>query len=630
VKTSIHQVSSAMLISLLSFAFAAEAAATASPTTTALAVTYAGAPVTSIASGSVVTLTATVKSGSVAVTVGQVNFCDASATYCTDIHLLGTAQLTSAGTAVVNFVPGIGRHSYKAVFLGTPNGASKYSASTSTDEELAVTGKFSTTTALAATGSAGDYTLTATVSGLVNSPRVTAPAGTVSFLDTTDNNHVLGRAALQGSAKVGLNFPRSSNPATNPYPQSVAVADFNGDGKLDLAVPVYSLFTSYSDVNILLGNGDGTFQAGPEFAVAGQNINNAAVADFNGDGKPDLAISMPDAGEVQVLLGNGDGTFNPMPAISAPAIFVVATGDFNGDGNADLVLVNTGSETLTILLGNGDGTFTTGATVPAGGEPVAVAVGDFNGDGKLDLAMPVVPPGLGGQVGTVTVLLGNGDGTFTQVPSSAQTGYEPAAIAAGDFTGDGILDLAVTNLNGGNPIPGSVTVLLGNGDGTFTPTAASPVTGALPLSIAVGDINRDGRADLVTGDAGSNTATVLLGNGDGTFATPLNPPAGTNSLFVALGDFNGDGLPDLAAANNTPDTVTILLSQETRRATATVTGISPQGSGQHLVDANYTGNTRYLGSVSPTVSLTGSGTAQSPIAGSAPVPTIPRAAHAAQ
>jgi hypothetical protein len=189
-----------------------------------------------------------------------------------------------------------------------------------------------------------------------------------------------------------------------------------------------------------------------------------------------------------------------------------------------------------------------------------------------------------------TVLLGNGDGTFTASSSSPQTGYEPAGIAAGDFNGDGILDLAVSNLNGGNPDPGSVTVLLGSGDGTFMPTAQSPVTGALPLSIAVGDFNGDGKADLVTGDAGSNTATVLLGNGDGTFAAPLNPPAGTNSLFVAVGDFNGDGLPDLAAANNTPNTVTVLLTQETLTATATVTGISPKGSGQHFVDASYKGN----------------------------------------
>jgi hypothetical protein len=142
-------------------------------------------------------------------------------------------------------------------------------------------------------------------------------------------------APLAPPGTTGLSFVNSSNPATNPWPQSVAVADFNGDGKLDLAVPVYSIFTPLSDMNILLGNGDGTFTPGPAFPLTGQNVNNTAVGDFNGNGKPDLAISLPDANEVQVLLGNGDGTFTPMPAISVDGVFVVATGDFNGDGKAD-------------------------------------------------------------------------------------------------------------------------------------------------------------------------------------------------------------------------------------------------------------------------------------------------------
>src|ERR1700723_1919472 len=549
-KLRTDRVYTVILLSL--YALAGQAAAKASPTATTLAVTSDGARVSSVPSGSVVALTATVKASGKVVTAGQVSFCNASAKYCTDINLVGTAQLTSAGTAVLKFVPGIGKHSYKAAFAGTPNAATDFVRSTSRDTPLTVTGKFPTATTITASGQVGDYTLTATASGLVNATSVPALAGKVSFLDTTDGNRLLGKAGL-GTGSVGLSFPIFSQPATNPYAQSVAVADFNGDGKLDLIVPVYSIFTSLSDANVLLGNGDGTFTPGPAFPLTGQNVNNAAVADFNGDGQPDLAISLPDAGQVQVLLGNGNGTFK------------------------------------------------TGATAPVTGGPSAVAVGDFNGDGKPDLAVVTY------NTSTVTVLLGNGDGSFTQVSSSPQTGFEPASIAAGDFNGDGILDLAVTNLNDGNPEPGSVTVLLGNGDGTFTPTAESPVTGAVPLSIAVADFNGDGKADLVTGDAGSNTATVLLGNGDGTFAGDLNPPAGVNSLFVAVGDFNGDGLPDLAAANNTPYTVTILLSEETQTATATATGIAPAGSGQHLVDASYKGNGTYLGSVSPTIPLTGNG-----------------------
>ena len=132
-------------------------------------------------------------------------------------------------------------------------------------------------------------------------------------------------SAVAGSGSTGvpgISFRNSSNPPTAPYPQSVAVGDFNGDGKLDMAVPVYSIGTPVTDVNIFLGNGNGTFKAGPAFPLTGQNVNNVAVGDFNGDGKLDLVISMPDAGEIQVLLGNGDGSFTPLAPISVPNAFL--------------------------------------------------------------------------------------------------------------------------------------------------------------------------------------------------------------------------------------------------------------------------------------------------------------------
>jgi hypothetical protein len=281
-------------------------------TTTSLEITAAGTHVTIVAAGTVVTLTATVRSATGSATVGRVNFCDAAAPYCTDIYLLGTAQLTQAGAAVMKFVPGIGKHVYKAVFAGTPNGTQDYAGSTSKDAPLAVRGKFVTNSALASGGTQGDYTLTATVTGLVNSTNLAAPAGAVSFIDTSDNNQVLGTANL-GTGTLAMHFAGAGHPVTNPYPQSVSVADFNGDGKLDLVVPVYSFATPAPDANVFLGNGDGTFTAAPAFPVTGQNVNNAVVADFNGDGKPDLAISLPDANAIQVLLGKGDGTFTAMP-----------------------------------------------------------------------------------------------------------------------------------------------------------------------------------------------------------------------------------------------------------------------------------------------------------------------------
>jgi hypothetical protein len=567
-------------------------------TTTALTATASGSAVTTAASGTAITLTATVMAGSTAVTPGQVNFCDASAAHCTDIHLLGTAQLTSSGTATFKFVPGIGSHSYKAVFLGTTSKA----ASTSGAAALTVTGTgaYSTATSIAQNGSAGSYTLTATVSGKEG----ILPAGDVSFLDTSNSNYSLGSATLAASDSAAvLSFFKSSSPATNPYPQAVAVADFNGDGKADLAVPVYSIFTPISDVSILLGNGDGTFTAAPVTPITGQNAGSVAVGDFNEDGKPDLAITLPDANAVQIMLGNGDGSFTAsqtIPDVNGP--FFVTTGDFNGDGIADLAVVSFVDGNLAIFLGSGDGTFTEKSSPVSGGPPLAAAVGDFNGDGKADLA--VVNYSGTTSPGTLTILLGNGDGTFTAATASPATGNDPISVAIGDFNGDGKADLAVANSYIDTGELGSVTVLLGNGDGTFTPTPANPATGSMPYSIAVGDVNGDGIADLVTANVGSNDATVLLGNGDGTFTEAGSPAAGTDPLFLALGDFNGDGLADLAAANNSTSSITVLVSQLTETATASIGSISVVGTGTHSITASYPGDANYATSISGTTSLT--------------------------
>jgi hypothetical protein len=360
--------------------------------------------------------------------------------------------------------------------------------------------------------------------------------------------------ALQPPAG-GIRFINSSNPPTNPFPQSVAIGDFNGDGKLDLAVPVYSFETSFSDLTILLGRDNGTFDEGPAVGVTGQNVNNAVAADFNGDGKPDLAISLPDENEIQVLLGNGDGSFTPLSPISAPSVFVIATGDFNQDGKPDLALVNPGTTSVTILLGNGDGTFAQESPIVVSGGAEAIAVGDLNLDGIPDLAV------VNGVSDTVTILLGNGTGAFKQIKPQPATGFEPLSIAIGDFNGDGLPDLAVSNQNDGYPNPGTVTVLLGNGKGEFKASAVSPQTGSIPETVAVADFNGDGKPDLVTANAGSNTISVLLGKGNGLFAKALNFPAGKDPLCATVADLNGDGVPDLAIANNTTSSLTILLGE---------------------------------------------------------------------
>jgi hypothetical protein len=550
-------------------------------TTTALTVTSAGAPVTSIAAGSVVTLTAAVSAGSTTLTAGQVWFCDATAAYCEDIHLLGTAQLTSAGTAVLKFIPATGIHSYKAVFAGTQSNA----GSSSSAAALAVTSAIASTTTLAQSGAAGNYTLTATVTaqGLLS------PTGNVSFQDTSSGNAVVGTAAL-GPQGIVLSWQNPSSPTTGSQPQRIATGDFNGDGIPDLAVANYS---SSSAVTILLGKGDGTFTSSAVSPPAGSYPGSIVVADFNSDGKPDLAVTSTYSNTVTILLGNGDGTFTQaasLPAGSYPS--AISSGDFNGDGIPDLAAVNQDSNTVTILLGNGDGTFTQAASPATGSSPRSIAVGDFNGDGIPDLAVA-------NEFGyTVTILLGNGDGTFTASPVSPQTGSDPSYVAVGDFNSDGIQDLAVANGS-----TNSVSILLGNGDGTFTP-AASPATGSEPEAIAVGDFNGDGKVDLAVSNNGSNSVTLLLGNGDGTFTAAATQSVGTYPSGIAAAPFTKNGNPGLAVANSYSNTVTVLTSQLTQTATATASNVSLAGHGVHQVDASYPGDSNYSSSVSATVGLT--------------------------
>jgi hypothetical protein len=224
----------------------------AATTTTTLTVTSGDSAVTSVASGAVVTLTATVVSGSAKVTPGQVNFCDAAAARCEDSALLASAQLTTAGSATYKFRPGPGSHKYQAVFVGTTS----YANSSSAASALTVSSpaKYPTTTAIASSGSPGNYTLTATVVGIGSN--TLSPTGDVSFVDTTNGNASLGTAALgTATGAGGTGFTTGPTSATGSAPTSVAVGDFNGDGIPDLV----TANSAGNTMSVLLGNGDGTF-----------------------------------------------------------------------------------------------------------------------------------------------------------------------------------------------------------------------------------------------------------------------------------------------------------------------------------------------------------------------------------
>jgi hypothetical protein len=339
--------------------------------------------------------------------------------------------------------------------------------------------------------------------------------------------------------------------ATGLQPLQVTTGDFNGDGKLDLAVFNQNCTNTCNPatVSILLGNGSGTFQPHVDYSESTAGSGFLAGGDFNGDGQLDLAVSNDSANAISVFLGRGDGTFQS-PIVS-PAGFEPAgltVGDFNGDGKLDLVVENINSSTGAVLLGRGDGTFQSPISYSQPSTPGFPITGDFNGDGKLDLVIPAQ------NYGDVYVMLGNGDGTF-QTAVAYPTASGGAFVTTADFNGDGKLDLAVSANNAY-----AVSVLLGNGDGTFRPYVDYS-SGGQPALITTGDFNGDGILDLATLNTGSSAGgsfSLLLGNGDGSFRQSADYSAPSESQWLVPGDFNQDGKLDIAIADAGSNTVDVL------------------------------------------------------------------------
>ncbi|ETX05992.1 MAG: hypothetical protein ETSY2_19745, partial [Candidatus Entotheonella gemina] len=343
---------------------------------------------------------------------------------------------------------------------------------------------------------------------------------------------------------------------TGDSPQSVAVTDLDGNGTLDLV----TANIGSDDVTVLMGNGNGTFGEPQTFPV-GDFPQSVAVADFDGNGTLDLVTANAGSDDVTILLGNGNGTFGDPQAfsISFEAFSVaVAVADFDGNGTADIVTANAGSDDVTILMGNGNGTFGDPQAFPVGDSPQSVAVGDFDGNRIVDIVTA------NASSDDATILMGNGNGTFND-PQAFPVGDSPQSVAVGDFDRNGTLDIVTANDGSGN-----VTVLMGNGNGTFGEPQAFPVgVGDPPLSVAVGDFDGNDTLDLVTANPafdiftspGANTVRILLGNDNDNsiFGPPQAFPVGDFPISIAVGDFDRNGTLDLVTANESSDDVTILL-----------------------------------------------------------------------
>ncbi len=342
-------------------------------------------------------------------------------------------------------------------------------------------------------------------------------------------------------------FPRTDFPVGHS-PSAVAVGDFNGDGKLDMAVADEGDNT----VSILLGNGDGTFQSQSTFPT-GVAPDAIVAGDFNGDGKLDLGVANFTDNTISILLGNGDGTFTAgrtITGVNSPVAIV--TGDFRSAGKLDLAVLDQADGLVSVFPGNGDGTFATKIDTSAGRSPSALVTGDFNGDGKTDLAVT------NSGSNSVSVLLGNGDGTFFKRIDFG-TGVGPSAIASADFNGDGRPDLAVTN-----KVDNTLSILLGNGDGTFgAPTSFT--TDAGPAALLSGNFASGTFPDLIVVCESANTLDVFLGLGNASFATPLSVPTGNSPVAAAKGDFAGTGLLDVTVANQSSNTVSVILNAVNNR-----------------------------------------------------------------
>jgi hypothetical protein len=582
----------------------AASAATPTPTTTTLAISSISVPYQTP-----IILTATVTATDAPITAGLVLFCEATAKFCENNSALGIVQLTSpAATASLKIGSGpIGNHSYKAVFRAN----NTYAGSESKTVTYSVTGTYSSTTTLTQSGSIGNYTLKAVIEGVDS--LTAGPTGSISFLDASTGNSLLGVENLIVSTLSTSFLQLAAFPigiSTTNRSVAIASAYLDTDNNLDVVTADEPATThGTSTISVLLGNGDGSFQ--PKVNYTGCNAGESALqiilADFNRDGTPDIALACSDGtnGGLVIIQGKGDGSFSTPKFYPTGDAASIAIGDFNNDGLLDIALTDKSQQNVVFFLGNGGGTFTQEtATLSTSSQAHGIVVADFNGDGFDDVAYAVTSS-TSAPLSDLYLASGDGTGAFQQ-PAAPVATKIGEFLTTGDTNADDFPDVVSTTITtpGGANIGNSLFVLLGNGKGAFQ---EKTYISDIPSDPHLADVNGDGIPDIIAG--GSFGALVYQGIGDGTFQPYQEPTIGKFALTYAVnaGDYNNDGNADLIGTDAKNPQAAVSLSQVTQTSTAsalTSVAVFPLGSGVHNVDASYSGDSVYIGSLSSTVPLT--------------------------
>ena len=365
---------------------------------------------------------------------------------------------------------------------------------------------------------------------------------------------------LLGGAGVGYAqgcFGPATNFAAGTAPQSVVMADFNNDSKVDLAVAN----SGSNNVSVFLGDGAGSFTTTLTFAVGTHPIS-VISAYLDNDGFPDLAVANYNSNNVSVLIGDGTGNFAAAVNYAVGSYPISITSTYLLSGYMDLAVANVSSNNVSILKNYGNGYFATATNYTVGAQPISITNADFNGDGYKDLVTANY------SANNVSVLFGASTGGFATATNFA-VGTNPKSVISDDFNGDSKADLAVANYNSNG-----VSILLGTGSGSFS-AATNFSLGTYPTSIISDYFNADAFIDLAVANYTSNNVSVMLGDGAGSFGAfgvAGNFAVGTGPISITRADFNGDGKADIATANYGSNDVSILFGAPLPTVTANASG----------------------------------------------------------